>query len=118
MDVLLFGLPLTAILTIMAHRIEAHAIEHIDRQTKHLERQIAMSAQDTINAAVATIKHGTSEVLAKIAELQAKVDAGVPSEELDLSELTAAAQALEDVVPDLAPVDEALAEPVDEPVDG
>lgn len=81
-------------------RAEAHIVEHIDRQINHLRKVIAVTAQDTVNAAVAQIKKGTAEVLLRLSELQGQVDAGVPAEELDLSALTEAAQALDDIVAD------------------
>ena len=80
------------ILSAHVRRVETHMVEHVDRQVNHLKGVIDMSGQDTVKA---------------------QVDAGVPAEELDFSELTAAAQALDDIVPD-APVDDV---PVaDEPV--
>ena len=107
--------------------IESHLVEHIDRQINHLRKVINVSAQDVINAAVATVRKGTGEVLGKISELQAQIDAGCPVEELDLSELTAAAQALDDIVADEVVVeepvedededeDESVDEPVEDPV--
>lgn len=69
-----------------------------------------MTAQDTLNAAVAQIRKGTAEVVARIAGLQAQVDAGVPAEELDFTDLNAAAQALDDIVADAPPADDAPAD--------
>ena len=91
---------LLSALMLAAHlgRLEAHMVEHVDRQVNHLKGVIDMTAQDTLNAAVAQIRKGTSEVVAKIGDLQAQVDAGVPAEELDFTELSAAAQALDDIV--------------------
>lgn len=102
---------LLSALILAAHlgRLEAHMVEHFDRQVNHLKGVIAMTAQDAVNAAVAQIRKGTSEVVAKIAGLQSQVDAGVPAEQLDLTELAAAAQALDDIVAD-APVDPVPAE--------
>lgn len=90
-------------LAVSAHigRVEAHLVEHFDRQVKHLRGVIAMSSQDAVNAVVAQIRKGTAEVVGRIADLQAQVDAGQP---VDLTELAAAAQALDDIVAD-APVD-------------
>lgn len=92
---------------VLGRRIGAahtHNVEHFDRQVNHLRKAIVMSAQDTVNAAVAQIRKGTQEVIGRIADLQDKIEAGTPSEDLDLSELTAAAQALDDIVAD-APAD-------------
>lgn len=85
------------------HRVtafHAHLVEHIDRRTRHLEGVITMSAQDTIDAVVAKLAHAKAEVTAKLADLQAQIDAGVPAEQLDLGPLTAIAQSLDDIVPD------------------
>lgn len=87
-----------------------HIVEHINRMTHHLEGTIMSSQQDAVNAVTAQIKKGTSEVLGRIAALQEQVDSGVPAEDLDLSGLTAAAQALDDIVVD-APVEEPVEEP-------
>lgn len=108
------------ILGVHITRTESHLVEHVDRQVKHLERFTMSAAQDALNAAVAQVRKGTQEVVAKIADLQAQVDAGVPSEELDLSGLAEAAQALDDIVPDVpaeVPADEPPAEVVGDPVD-
>jgi hypothetical protein len=83
--------------------IESHLLEHIDRQIHHLRKVTTMSAQDTVNALAAQIRRGTQEVLGKISELQTAVDAGQP---VDLSELAAAAQVLDDIVADPIVVEE------------
>lgn len=77
-----------------------HLVEHVDRLYRATRKAITMSAQDTVNTLVAQFKKGTAEVVGKIAELQAQVDAG---ETVDLTELAAAARALDDIVPDPAP---------------
>lgn len=83
----------------------------------NIESGFIMGVQEAVNEIVAQVKKGTGEVVAKIAELQAKVDAGEP---VDLSELAAAAQALDDIVAD-APVvvepEPVVEQPVVEPVD-
>lgn len=114
---------LAAALILAAHigRLESHIVEHIDRQVNHLRKAIIVSAQDTVNAAVAQIRRGTQEVLGRIAELQEQVDAGTPVDDLDLSELTAAAQALDDIVADApadVPADEPPADVPGDDVDG
>ena len=63
-----------------------------------------MSAQDAVNVIVAQLDKAKTEIVGKVADLQAQIDNGVPAEQLDLSALVAAAQALDDIVPD-APVD-------------
>lgn len=85
----------------------------IHRAFTHIESGFIMATQEAVNAIVAQVKKGTGEVVAKIAELQQQVDAGAP---VDLSELAAAAQALDDIVAD-APVvvvedDDVVTEPV------
>lgn len=113
-----FGL-LTAMA--FAHRlttIEAHLVEHIDRQAQSLKGVLVSSAQDAVNAVTAQLVKAQREIVSRIAEVQAQLDAAGVAEQIDLSSLTAAAQALDDVVPD-----ELLEEPADveadvEPVDG
>lgn len=73
--------------------------------------------QDAVDAVVTQLGKAKDEIISKIADLEAQVAAG---ETPDLSALKAAAQALDDVVPDAveeAPVEEAPAEepaPVEE----
>jgi hypothetical protein len=81
-----------------------------------LER-FSMSVQDQINAIVAQLHKAKDEIVGKLEEatagIQAQlVDAGV-AEEVDLSALAGIAQALDDLVPDAA-VDEAVAEASEE----
>jgi hypothetical protein len=67
-----------------------------------LERDI-MSTQEAINAVVAQLAKAKDELVAKIADLNVQIaDAGV-ADVVDTSELTAAAQALDDIVPDAVP---------------
>lgn len=90
--------------------VHNHIIEHVDRLSKRLEKVVEMSVQDSVNAVVAQLGKAKSEIVAKIADVQAQLDAAsVPVEQVDLSALTAAAQALDDIVPDVV-------EPVVEPV--
>jgi F0F1-type ATP synthase membrane subunit b/b' len=71
--------------------------------THRIERFI-MSTQEAIDAIVTQLGKAKDEVVAKIADVQAQLDAAnVPAEVVNLSALTAAAQALDDIVPD-APV--------------
>lgn len=59
-----------------------------------------MSTQASIDAVVATLAKAKSEIVAKIADLNVQIeDAGV-ADVVDTSELVAAAQALDDIVPD------------------
>lgn len=117
-DWLAVAVVLVAALILAAHlgRLESHMVEHVDRQINHMKGFAMTTSQDAVNAVVAQVRKGTAEVVGKIAALQAQVDAGVPTEQLDLTELSAAAQALDDIVPD-AVVDPAPVDPVDVPVD-
>lgn len=93
-----------------------HTIEHVTRLSNHLEKVTIMSVQDSVDAIVAQLGKAKGEVVAKIAEVQAALDAaGVPAEQVDLSALVAAAQSLDDVVPD-AVVGVPVEVPADEPV--
>ena len=59
-----------------------------------------MSTQAAVDAVVAQLAKAKSEIVAKIADLNVQIeDAGV-ADVVDTSELTAAAQALDDIVPD------------------
>ena len=83
-----------------------------------------MSVQETIDSVVAQLSKARAEIvqardelLARIAEVQEQLDNVEAPEDVDLTALTAAAQALDDIVPDApeVPVDDAPtdAEPVD-----
>lgn len=113
MTVALIALTLaTTVLAWRINSINSHLVEHIDRQTIHLQGVIAMSTQDTINAIVTQLAKAKAEIIGKLTELQTQIDNGVPAEQLDLGPLTDLAQALDDVVIDV-PADEPV---VDEPV--
>jgi uncharacterized protein YPO0396 len=87
-------------------RIEAmhnHLVEHIDRQVAHLRKVIIVSTQDAINAITDQLVKAQREIVARIADVQAQLEAAGVAEQVDLSSLTAAAQALDDVVPDAEP---------------
>jgi len=63
--------------------------------------RLIVSTQESIDAIVVQLGKAKDEVVAKIADVQAQLDAAaVPAEVVDLSALSAAAQALDDVVPD------------------
>lgn len=79
-----------------------HAVHHL-----HLEIGTLMGAvQDAVDQITAQLAKAQAEIVAKIADLEAQIAAG---ETPDLGPLKAAAQALDDVVPD-APVEEPPAE--------
>ena len=63
--------------------------------------RLHMSTQESIDAIVAQLGKAQAEVVSKIADVQAQLDAAnVPAEVVNLDALTAAAQALDDIVPD------------------
>jgi hypothetical protein len=110
-------------------RSHNHLVEHLDRIANHLEREIQMSQQDIIDIITAELGKVYNEVTAQadglnavIADLRAQIAAGTPTAELNLSALEAAAQKLDDIVPDeipAPPVDVTPADvvpPVDVPV--
>ena len=67
--------------------------------------RLQMSTQDSIDAVVAQLGKAKDEVVAKIADAQAALDAAnVPAEVVNLDALNAAAQALDDIVADAPPV--------------
>jgi len=87
-------------------RIEAmhnHLVEHIDRQVAHLRKVTIVSTQDAVNAITAQLVKAQREIVSRIADVQAQLDAAGVAEKVDLSSLTAAAQALDDVVADAEP---------------
>lgn len=92
-----------ALLAVQAGRNHAHVIEHIDRQVNYLRRVITMSVQDAVNAVTGQLRKAQAEIVAKIDDVQAQLDAAGVAQDIDLSALTAAAQALDDIVPDAAP---------------
>ena len=88
---------------VVCYRIQAthdHLVEHIDRQVAHLRKVTTVSTQDAINAITAQLVKAQGEIVNRIADVQAQLDAAGVAEQVDLSSLTAAAQALDDVVPD------------------
>jgi len=68
--------------------------------THRIER-LTMSLQSSVDEIVVKLGAVREEIVAKLADVQAQLDAAnVPAEVVDLSGLTAAAQALDDIVPD------------------
>jgi len=66
--------------------------------------RLIVSTQDSIDNIVAQLSKANREVIAKIADVQAQLDAAnVPAEKVDLTALAAAAQALDDIVADEPP---------------
>ena len=73
--------------------VAAYTLQTIER--------FSMSTQESIDALVVVLARAKEEVVSKIADVQAQLDAAnVPAEVVNLDALTAAAQALDDIVPD------------------
>ena len=72
-----------------------------------ITKEVFMSeVQSAVDAVVAQLGKAKDEIVSKIADVEAQLEAAsVPAEVVDLSALKAAAQALDDVVAD-APVEE------------
>jgi hypothetical protein len=63
--------------------------------------RLYMSTQESIDGIVAQLAKAKDELLTEIADVKAQLEAAsVPAETVDLTALTAAAQALDDIVPD------------------
>lgn len=78
--------------------------------------RFAMSTQEAVDKITAQIGKAQVELVNRIADVQAQLDAAGVAEQIDLSSLTAAAQALDDVVPDApvnTPVDDVVADAPD-----
>ena len=72
----------------------------------HLGRHAIMT-QESIDAAVAQIRKGTAEVRSLINDLQIQLAEKELADVVDVTELVAAAQALDDIAPDAVEDDEA-----------
>lgn len=83
--------------------IHDHIVEHLDRMTNHLQGVIDVSTQDAVNAITEQLLKARTELVNRINDVQAQLDAAGVAEQIDLTSLTAAAQALDDVVPDADP---------------
>lgn len=97
-------------------RLESHLVEHLDRQVNTLKGFTMSNTQAAVDAVVAQLGKAKAEIVAKIADVQDQLDSVERPEDVDLSALTAAAQSLDDIVPD-APADVPADEPPAE-VDG
>lgn len=78
----------------------AHIIEHIDRQTNHVKGVIRMAVQDAINAIEAQLRKAQGELTGELGSLRAQLEAAGVAEQVDLSGLSAVAEALDAIVPD------------------
>ena len=93
----------------------------IYQQTQH--GRFLMTTQEAVDKVVSVLEKARTEILAardalnaKIVDLQGQVDAAGVAEQVDLSDLTAVAQSLDDIVPDV-PVETPDVPPADTPVD-
>jgi hypothetical protein len=92
-------------------RSHNHLTGHIGRLLNHHQEEMKMTIQDAVNTVTVRLDKVYNEVTGQadslrtiIADLQAQIEAAGVTEEVDLSALEAAAQKLDDIVPD-APVD-------------
>lgn len=76
--------------------------------------RFTMSVQSAVDAITAQLTKAQGEIVSRIADVQAQLDNAGLADDIDLSSLSAAAQALDDVVADVAVVAEP--EPVVDPV--
>jgi predicted Zn-dependent protease with MMP-like domain len=76
--------------------------------------RFTMSVQSAVDAITTQLVKAQGEIVSRIADVQAQLDNAGVAEQIDLSSLAAAAQALDDVVADVAVVAEEVV--VDEPV--
>jgi len=85
--------------------------EMINAHTVHI-RSAMSTVQDAVNALTDQLKKAHTEIVDKLADVQAQVDAAGVADQVDLSGLAEVAQALDDIVPDTvleAVADEAAA---------
>lgn len=73
-----------------------HNIDAIDK----LREKIMSAQQQTVDAIVAQLGKAKAEIIAKLTDVQAQLDAAGVAEQVDLGPLVDIAQALDDVVPD------------------
>lgn len=95
------NLALTVGLFTRLSNLDDHIAEHVNRTTNSIKGLITVSTQDTINAIVAQLAKAASEIQAKIADLNVQIENAGVADQVNLDELTAAAQALDDIVPDV-----------------
>ena len=84
-----------------------------DHLIEHFERITHMSSAETIAAVVTKLDKARGEIVGLVSALREQIAAGVPAEQLDLTALEAAAQALDDIVPDEAPAVDPATEPTE-----
>ena len=63
-------------------------------------RKATMTTQDAVDAIVTQLANAKAEILDELAAVQAQLEDAEAADKVDLSGLTAIAQALDDVVPD------------------
>lgn len=73
--------------------------EMINAHTVHI-RSAMSTVQDAVNALTDQLRKAHTEIVDKLADVQAQVDAAGVTDQVDLSGLAEVAQALDDIVPD------------------
>jgi len=94
------------------------ALAYILLFNHHLGK-VTIMTQESIDAAVVQIRKGTAEVRSLINDLQIQLAEKELADVVDVTELVAAAQALDDIVPDAVEAEPVEGEPGEgEPVEG
>lgn len=89
-------LVLAAIAALILALLATHTIDAIDQ----LRETLMASTQEIVDALTEQLVAVQREIVGKLADLQGQIDAAGVAEQVDLSELTAAVQSLDDIVPD------------------
>ncbi len=76
------------------------ALLWIDHGIYNTQGVIELSIQEAVNTVVAQLNKAHGEIMSKIADVEAQIEAAGVAGQVDLSALVAAAQALDDIVPD------------------
>lgn len=79
--------------------------------TEQLKETIMSALDDTLNQITGQLAKAREEILTKLDELEAALAANQPPAQETLDALRAAAQSLDDVIPDQPPAEEPPAEP-------
>ncbi len=76
------------------------ALLWIDHGIYNTQGVIELSIQEAVNTVVAQLNKAHGEIMSKIADVEAQIEAAGVAGQVDLSALVDAAQALDDIVPD------------------
>ena len=87
----------------------------IDHGMYNNQGVILVSIQDAVNTVVAQLNKAHGEIMSKIADVEAQIEAAGAAGQVDLSALVAAAQALDDIVPDPVEVEVEVEDTVEVP---